>query len=162
MKILVLNSDMQPLNITTLQRGFNLVFTGKAEIVKYDDGKPIVTSIGEYLRPVIIKLVRYVYLPFKRIPLSRNNIYRRDGYTCMYCDSKENLTLDHVIPKCKGGQNEWDNLVTCCKKCNSDKGDKSLKQSGFKLRFEPYKPTFRQFAMMVKEGYKQEWNEYFS
>jgi|TARA_R110002167_G_scaffold27314_1_gene92990 hypothetical protein len=157
MKILVLNSDMQPLNITSLQRGFNLVFSGKAEIVKYDESNPIVTSIGEYLRPLIIKLVSYVYLPFRRIPLSRNNIYRRDGYVCMYCSSKENLTLDHVTPKCKGGKNEWENLVTCCKKCNSKKGDKKLEQSGMKLKFKPYKPTLSQFAMMVREDYESEY-----
>ena len=160
MKILVLNSDMQPLNITTLQRGFNLVFTGKAEIVKYDDARPIITSIGEYLRPLIIKLVKYVYLPFKKIPLTRNNIYRRDGYTCMYCDSRENLTLDHVIPKCKGGSNSWDNLVTCCKKCNAKKDDKTLKETGMKLRFKPYRPTFQQFALTIKDGHEKEWREY--
>lgn len=160
MKILVLNADMQPLNITSLKRGFNLVFTGKAEIIEYDKENPITTSIGDFFRPLIIKLVKYVYLPFKKIPLTRNNIYRRDGHMCMYCDSKNNLTLDHVIPKCKGGGNTWDNLVTCCKKCNAKKDDKTLKEVGMKLRFKPYRPTFQQFALTIKGGHKKEWKDY--
>lgn len=160
MKILVLNADMQPLNITTLQRGFNLVFTGKAEIIEYDISKPIITSIGTFVRPIIIKLIRYVYLPFKKVPLTRNNIYRRDGYSCMYCNDDKNLTLDHVYPKSKGGSNDWENLVTCCKKCNSKKQDKTLDQSGMKLRFKPYKPSFQQFATMVRDGFRKEWNNY--
>jgi len=160
MKILVLNADMQPLNITTFQRGFNLVFTDKAEVVKYDEDRPILTSIGKYLRPLIIKLKKFVYLPYKKVTLARTNIYRRDGHTCMYCPSKRDLTLDHVMPKSRGGANSWENLVTCCKKCNSRKDNMTPKEAGMKLRFKPYRPTFQEFALALKGGSKKEWKEY--
>lgn len=159
MNILVLNADMQPLNITTFKRGFNLVFTGKAEIIK-SESDPIKTSIGDFLRPVVIRLTRYVYLPFKKVPISRNNIYKRDGNSCMYCGSLNDLTLDHVIPKSKGGGNDWDNLVTCCKKCNIKKDNLTPKEAGMKLRFKPYRPTFQQFALSMMGIGEEELKQY--
>jgi 5-methylcytosine-specific restriction endonuclease McrA len=149
MNILVLNADFQPLNVTTFRRAFTLVYRGKAEIVEYDEENPVETDRIKYKRPLIIRMVRYVYIPFKKVPLGKNNIFRRDGHTCMYCPSKVNLTLDHVIPKSRGGGNSWENLVTCCKKCNSKKDNKTPDEAGMKLRFEPYKPTFQQFIVGI-------------
>ena len=103
MKVLVLNMDYSPINITTIQRGFKLVFKGKAEIVTHEEKNPIKTERKSYRRPTVIRLLRYITLPFRKINLNRQNIYRRDGHKCIYCGSKNNLTLDHVTPKCKGG-----------------------------------------------------------
>ena len=124
MKVLVLNMDYSPINITTLQRGFKLVFKGKAEIVTHQDKKPIKTERKDFKRPTVIRLLRYIVLPFRKVSLNRQNIYRRDDHKCIYCGSKNNLTLDHVVPKCKNGTNTWKNLVTCCSSCNVKKGDK--------------------------------------
>lgn len=146
MKVLVLNSSYQPINVTTLSRGFKLVFKGKAEIVEHLPDRPIITSNKEYKRPTVIRLLRYVTVPFRQVTLSRQNIYRRDDYKCVYCNSREDLTLDHVIPKSKGGQNSWKNLVTCCSDCNVKKGDMNvsdfLTQYNLKMNHEPYKPHY--------------------
>ena len=160
MSILVLNADMQPLNITTFQRGFNLVYKGKAEVVECDSDQPIESTVGEFKRPLVIRLLRFVYIPFKKIPLSRQNIYRRDGHKCGYCDSKSHLTLDHVVPKSKGGGNTWENLVTCCRKCNTYKDNQTPKQAGMKLNVELYRPTFQQFAMGINGKRLTTWTDY--
>jgi hypothetical protein len=101
-KVLVLNNDYTPINLTTLRRGFKLVYKGKAEIIFSDDNNPIVSEVKNYKRPTIIRLIRYIYLPYKKVPLTRYNIFRRDGYRCVYCNTKEGLTLDHVLPKSRG------------------------------------------------------------
>lgn len=148
MNILVLNADYQPLNVTTLQRGFNLVYTGKAEIIKYGD-EPIITDKKNFKRPLVIRLMRYISIPFKKVPLSRYNIFRRDGHACGYCKSKSNLTIDHVMPKSRGGGNSWENLVTCCKKCNARKDNKTPKEAGMKLLVELRRPTYIEFVTKI-------------
>jgi hypothetical protein len=162
MSILVLNADMQPLNVTTFQRGFNLVYKGKAEVVECDSDQPINSTVGKFKRPLVIRLLRFVYIPFKKIPLSRQNIYRRDGHKCGYCESKSQLTLDHVMPKSKGGANSWENLVTCCRKCNCKKDDRTPKQAGMKLLVDLYRPTFQQFAAGINGSKTASWKDYLS
>lgn len=160
MNILVLNADYQPLNITTFRRGFNLVYKGKAEVVEYDKELDVVTETTYHKRPLVIRLIRYVYIKFKKVPLSRTNVYRRDGHKCAYCASVDNLTLDHIIPKSRGGQNSWENLVTCCKRCNSIKDDRTPKEANMKLLVKPYKPTFSQFIDGMKGGMRETWGNY--
>jgi 5-methylcytosine-specific restriction endonuclease McrA len=162
MTILVLNADSQPLNVTTFQRGFNLVWKGKAEVVKYDIESPIESTVGTYKRPLVIRLIRYVYLPFKKVPLTRQNVFRRDGHKCGYCESTKDLTLDHIHPKSKGGSNSWKNLVTCCKKCNNRKDDKTVVEAGMKLLISAYQPTFLQFVDGMNGGNRATWAEYLS
>jgi 5-methylcytosine-specific restriction endonuclease McrA len=162
--VLLLNQDYSPLKITSLKRGFKLVFKGKAEVLYYDELKPIITDVKNYVRPTIIRLLRYISLPYRKIPLTRDNIYLRDGYKCIYCETKKSLTLDHVIPRSKGGNNEWDNLITCCHSCNVLKGDKSVEEflnlTGYKMRHKPYKPNYLQFLSIMNDGMKEEWIPY--
>jgi len=122
MHVLVLNMDYSPINVTSLKKGFKLVFKGKAEIVNESEGEPIITDKKNYNRPTVIRLLRYVVTPFRKVNLNRQNVFRRDDYKCVYCRSEENLTIDHLIPKYRGGNNNWDNLVTCCGDCNVKKG----------------------------------------
>ena len=96
--VLVLNFDFNPLNVTSVRRGFILVDKGKAEIVKSDDN-PISTGYKTYIRPVIIRLLNYIKHKSKTIRASRPRVYKRDHYQCVYCGSNKDLTLDHVIPK---------------------------------------------------------------
>jgi 5-methylcytosine-specific restriction endonuclease McrA len=149
MRVLVLNSAYQPINVTTLARGFKLVFKGKAEVIEHIEDEPIVTSQRNYKRPTVIRLLRYISIPFRKVTLSRQNIYRRDDYKCVYCNSKDNLTLDHVVPKSKGGANSWTNLVTCCSDCNIRKGDKDLDdfllENDYEMKYEPFKPHYIYF-----------------
>jgi 5-methylcytosine-specific restriction endonuclease McrA len=140
-QVLVLNSDFTPLNVTSLQKSVKLVLKGKAEVLKENIEK-ILTASGEFVRPLIIRLLNYVKFRTKPIKISRHRIYARDNHQCVYCGSKKSLTIDHVIPRSKGGLNTWTNMVTSCFSCNVKKGDKSLEQSKMKLNSQPYEPQF--------------------
>ena len=140
-KVLVLNFDYSPLNVTSLQRGFILVDSGKAEIIKSADN-PIVTFTKTYVRPVIIRLLKYINYRSKGIRVNRHRVFKRDNHQCLYCGSQKELTIDHVQPRSRGGRNTWTNLVTCCSKCNHKKGNKTPEEANMKLRKKPYEPTF--------------------
>ena len=156
-RVLVLNSDYTPLNVTDTRRGFILVMKGKAEIVKEDINK-IVTTVGEFVKPLIIRLVNYVRFRRNAIKVGRRRVMKRDGYQCGYCGSKRNLTIDHIIPRCKGGDNSWKNLVTCCSKCNNSKGDKTPEEVGLKLKTKPYEPTI--FSAVISEEVEMIWTNF--
>ena len=137
--ILVLNSDYLPINVTTFKKAFKLVYKGKAEIVE-ENGN---VNVGNKRlnRPSVIRLVKYVNIPYRKVVMSRENIFKRDGHTCTYCGSHKNLTIDHIYPKSKGGANNWDNLITSCFPCNAKKGDRTPEQAGMKLGFSPFRPN---------------------
>jgi hypothetical protein len=148
-KILVLNQNSHPIQITTLKKAFKLVYKGKAEIVRYDKKFPIVTETQVFKRPTIIKLIEYVTIPFRKVKLSRQNIFKRDNHQCLYCDSRKNLTIDHVKPKSRGGGDTWKNLATCCLECNLKKGNRTPEECGMVLRHNPYSPTFLQYVYNI-------------
>lgn len=156
--VLVLNADYTPLTIAPLNRAFRLVYKEKAEVVS-SNGKSITTEKKEYDRPSVIRLYKYIYFPYKKATLSRFNIYRRDGYRCMYCGSKESLTLDHVQPKSKGGTNSWTNLVTCCMKCNIIKGDRTPDEAGMTLLQKPFTPSYLFFISNMHKV-NEDWKAY--
>jgi 5-methylcytosine-specific restriction endonuclease McrA len=138
--VLVLNYDFTPLNVTSLKRGFILVVKGKAEIIK-SGLEPIYTGVKDYARPLIIRLLNYISFYKKRLTPTRNRIYKRDNHQCVYCGSKKQLTIDHVIPKSRGGNNEWENLVTSCFKCNAKKSNMTPDEAKMKLTQKPYCPN---------------------
>lgn len=138
--VLVLNYDYTPLNVTTTRRGFVLVDKGKAEVIKSDDN-PITAGYQTYVRPVIIRLLHYIKHKIRHVRPNRMRIYKRDNYECIYCGSVKQLTLDHVIPKSRGGKNTWDNLVTCCFTCNLKKGNKTPDEAKMVMRTKPYVPN---------------------
>jgi CRISPR/Cas system Type II protein with McrA/HNH and RuvC-like nuclease domain len=140
-QVLVLNFDFTPLNVTSLQRGFILVIKGKAEIIEAD-ANPIVTAYKEYVRPLIIRLLRYINYRGNSIRVNRQRVFKRDDHQCVYCGSQKELTIDHVQPRSRGGRNTWTNLVTCCSKCNHKKGNKTPEEANMKLKKKPYEPTF--------------------
>jgi len=155
--ILLLNTDYLPINVTTFKKAFKLVYKGKAEIVE-NDGETY-TSRRSYKKPSIIRLMKYVIIPYRKVVLSRENIFKRDEFKCGYCSSPKNLTLDHIIPKSKGGKNNWENLITCCFSCNAKKGDKTLEQSGLKLQVKPFRPSAFYF-MCTSNKHKDKWQPY--
>jgi 5-methylcytosine-specific restriction endonuclease McrA len=92
------------------------------------------------------------------LSVSRKRLFKRDNHQCGYCSSQKNLTIDHVIPKSRGGSNGWNNLVTCCSRCNSFKGDKTPEEAGMKLRFKPTVPNL--FSRVVDENVEKVWSEF--
>lgn len=163
MKVLVLNMDYTPINITTLQRGFKLVFKGKAEIVTHEEKSPIKTERTTFKRPTVIRLLRYITVPFRKVNLNRQNIFRRDDHKCVYCRTTHNLTVDHVIPRSKGGPNTWDNLITCCGECNIKKGDKDLSEflseNGLLIHHTAFRPTFLYFVEKINKV-SDDWKQF--
>jgi hypothetical protein len=156
--VLVLNSDYSPIIVMNTRRAFNLIYKNRAEIV-IADSEPINAGDNKFTRPSVIRLFRYITLPYKKATLSRYNIYRRDNFKCLYCGSKENLTLDHVVPRSKGGTNNWNNLATCCNKCNVLKGDKSLEETNMKLSHKPFTPNYL-FFIKKMNNINDEWRPF--
>lgn len=156
-KVLVLNADFTPINVTSVYKGFTLVNKGKAEILKSSD-KPIVSGMKEFVRPLIIRLLNFVKYRISKFKINRQRLYKRDGHQCGYCGSKRNLTIDHIIPKSKGGENTWQNLVTCCAPCNKMKGDKTPEEVGMKLIVDIYEPTI--FSEVINSNVENIWNEF--
>lgn len=159
-KVLVLNQDYSPLMVTTVQRGFILTFLGKAEMVNSANGSMLHSVSQSFPLPAVIRLHKYINLPYRGVVLTRQNIFKRDGMTCLYCDSKRDLTLDHVIPRSKGGKSSWTNLATACKKCNARKGDSTPEQAEMKLRTIPYKPSFLVFLKNFSGALCEEWQPF--
>ena len=153
--VLVLNFDYTPLNVTSIRRGFVLVDKGKAEIVKSDEN-PITAGYNTYVRPLIIRLLKYIKHHVRTLRASRPRIYKRDNYECVYCGSKKDLTLDHVLPKSRGGGNDWTNLVTSCFKCNLKKGNKTPDEARMFMRQKPFVPTL----IGENQSVQKVWNEY--
>ena len=143
--VLVLNQDYRPHSICSLQKGFLLVYLQKAEIVSEIEGIRLRTVNDSYAAPSVVRLDKYISLPYKSVELSRLNIFKRDGFECQYCGENKDLTLDHLIPRSRNGKSTWKNLVTACKRCNARKGDFSLEEAGLLLKTEPFKPSFIMF-----------------
>ena len=156
-KVLVLNQDYSPITVCTVYRAFLLTYLDKAELVNQSPNKVIRSVTKSYPWPSVIRIKNYVNIPYKGVVLTRHNIFKRDKHSCQYCGTKKDLTIDHIIPKSKGGRSTWTNLVTACKRCNTKKGDYSLDQVGMNLRSQPIKPSY---IMFLRESYHDLQNEW--
>lgn len=158
-KVLVLNQSYQPITVTTVKKAVTLTWRNKVEMVEI--GEQILRSPNaDYPLPVVIRLKNHVrYNPFRRVELNRKNLFRRDNNTCVYCGSKESLTLDHVLPKSRGGKTTWENVVTACHTCNNRKDNKTLEEVGFKLKVQPKQPNH--IAFLTKDSkFHEKWKPY--
>jgi 5-methylcytosine-specific restriction endonuclease McrA len=159
-KVLVLNASYEPLNITSWRRAVVLLLKGKAEQLEFN-GQFVYSG---FPLPSVIRLRHYVRVPYKEIPLTRRNILERDRHTCQYCNYKgEQLTLDHVIPRSRGGGDTWENLVTACMRCNVKKGNRTPKEASMSLKHPPRKPYSSLHFEIVKHtrgNLNQEWRKY--
>lgn len=140
--VLVLNANFEPLNVCDMRRAIGLILTGKAEMVANGRGY-LHTSRAIYPAPSVIKLEHMVRRPRPRVKLTKREIFRRDNYTCQYCGKQgSHLTIDHVIPRHRGGPHRWDNLVAACPQCNRRKGGRMLGEiNNMNLRRRPAEPT---------------------
>lgn len=159
-EVLVLNQDYQPISVCSVQRSVKLVFLDKAELLHDDPDKIIRTVNEEYSYPSVIRLRRYIRLPYAKIVLSRRNIMKRDRSTCQYCGTRSDLTLDHVLPKSRGGADSWENLVTACNNCNVKKGNRTPEEAGMPLNIKPYRPVHITFFQNLLNGVQEHWKPY--
>ncbi len=160
LKALVLNLDYSPIAVCSVQRAFLLIYLRKADMVKANDSYSFHTVSDTFSMPSVIKLSRYVNVPYKGMVLTRENVFKRDGFKCQYCGTTKELTLDHLIPKAKGGKSSWNNLVTACKRCNSRKGNYSPEEAGLLLTFRPYRPSYIMYLKFMSGNSLEEWEPY--
>lgn len=164
-EVLVLNSDYEPLNVCNLRRAIILVYLGKADVLHaQDEAAAAARPAAALAAPSVVKLRHHVKRPLPELKLSRRSVFARDNYTCQYCgQAGKELTIDHVVPKRHGGGMHWENLVACCRKCNTRKGDKSPEKVGMKLLRPPRRPRYTPYISLNKyvAGTKHEvWRDY--
>ena len=159
--VLVLNASYEPLNVCSTRRAHVLVWKGKAEVVERLD-EPLRTATNTYVRPHVIRLVSYVRVPksVKR-RISRRALFARDGWRCAYCgDSSSRLTLDHVVPRSRGGDSVWENVVTACPACNLRKADRLLEETHMRLLRTPRAPAPVLFISLALHAVPETWRQY--
>jgi 5-methylcytosine-specific restriction endonuclease McrA len=138
--VLVLNQNYEPLNVCNSRRALILIDRGKAEVLEHSEGT-IRTPSRAFARPSVIRLVYMIRRPRPQMRLSRREIFLRDRHTCQYCGrSSHDLTLDHVLPRHRGGEHSWENLVSACKQCNHRKAGRTPKEAHMQLLREPFRP----------------------
>jgi 5-methylcytosine-specific restriction endonuclease McrA len=156
--VLVLNQNYEPINICNARRALVLVFYGKAEVLE-DNHAILHTSRAAYRCPSVIRLVHLIRRPWPKARLTRREIFLRDGYTCQYCGIKtRELTLDHVVPRHRGGQHTWENLVSACHACNHRKGGRTPAEAHMQLLHVPVRP--KSTGMLLFYDYAQTYQEW--
>ncbi|MDN3669740.1 HNH endonuclease [Echinicola jeungdonensis] len=156
-KVLVLNLDHTPVAVVTVQKAMVLTILEKVCVLADYSFLTIRTVDQEFKYPAVVRLYEYKNIPFRGVLLNRNNIFKRDNNECQYCGSQKHLTIDHVIPRSKGGGASWKNLVTACHRCNIQKGDKTPEEVGFNFRREPFRPSLSYFLSDYAEKNAEEW-----
>jgi len=162
-KCLVLNSAYMPMQIIRTERAFAIWYKGNARIVyEHDVFFKTINPNLQYKKPSIILIDKWVNVHNKAVPLNRDNILKRDNHACVYCGFDKNrkeLTLDHVIPKARGGKDSWDNLVTACKKCNNEKDCLTDEEWGRPIP-QPYRPHWLMLMKSYSGEIPDEWKTY--
>ncbi len=158
--VLVLNQDYQPLSVCGVRKSLMLLYQEKAELLHPLPHRKIHTVSAQFDFPSVIRLRRYARIPFKTIVLSRKNILKRDGHRCQYCGTGEDLTIDHVLPRSRGGKDTWENLVAACNRCNHRKGGHTPKEAGMPLKREPFRPHHILFLQEFVGNVDEQWRPY--
>lgn len=160
-RVLLLNASYEPLSVVSLRRALALWMRG--QVLPATEEKIDVRSCNDALGiPTVLRLRRYVNAPRRGVTWSRRAVLARDGYCCIYCGAvsgdvresgalhKDDFTLDHIVPRSRGGENTWVNTACACQRCNQRKGDRTPHEAGMPLRWEPKTP---------RVGYVVAWGE---
>ena len=157
----MLNASYEPLNVCSVRRAYVLVFKGKAEVIERLD-RPLASATTTFPWPHVIRLVTYIRVPRTvQRKISRRALFARDGWRCMYCGTNgSRLTLDHVVPRSRGGESIWENVVTSCAPCNLRKGDRLLHEASMQLRSPPRPPAPVLFIRLAAPHIPTGWQPY--
>jgi 5-methylcytosine-specific restriction endonuclease McrA len=160
-RVLVLNASYEPINVCTVRRAIVLLMKDKAEVLDELDVE-LHSERSSFTRPSVIRLRAYVRIPYQafRRKITRRAVFARDGWECQYCGRRGSLTMDHVVPRSKGGDTSWENVVACCATCNRRKGNMSVRQSGMKLRTVPLPPHPTIFIHVASPTIPAQWLPY--
>ena len=170
-RVLLLNgSTWEPLAVVSVPRAINLLIAGKAIMVE-ETGKFLRTVRTQFPVPSVIALRTYINVPRRRAHWSRRGVLTRDDYTCIYCGvksgslhkgkvaSKSDFTVDHIVPRSRGGRDQWTHTACACARCNHRKGDKLPHEAGMKLRWEPKTPRTSYLVVAIGTG-PDSWKQY--
>ena len=163
--VLVLNYTYEPLHFTNARRAVTLLLAGKAEPVEASP-RVIRSPSRAFALPAVIRLAVFIRKPFlDRVAFNKKNILRRDGYTCQYCSRRgERLTVDHIVPRSRGGDTSWTNVVAACLRCNLHKGNRSPEEARLRLIREPSHPQFLFSAQLLRHphatSFLDSWRKY--
>lgn len=149
-RALVLNATYEPLSVVPVRRAIVLVLRERADVVA-SNGKVWRSEQVELSAPSVIRLRHFVRIPYsRRVPLNRRTVFHRDAFTCQYCGGRAE-NIDHVVPKSQGGLHTWENVVACCRRCNTRKGGRTPQEAGLSLGRRPKAPR-RQTFLLVATG----------
>jgi 5-methylcytosine-specific restriction endonuclease McrA len=159
--VLVLNQSYEPINICAARRAIVLLLKG---VASYEEEHDHEVHLGMKV-PSVIRLREYKKIPHRAQKVTREGIYTRDNNTCQYCGgrfARHDLTLDHILPKSRGGSSKWENLVACCRKCNHTKADRTPEEAGMTLLHRPLKNTIHtaRGMMRLRGMHEQKWHKY--
>ena len=160
--VLKLDSSFKPIEVVSWQEAFILTYVGKAWAVEYSDHY-VNSATQRFKVPLVIALYQFIDEKFFKLPCTRKNVIVRDDYQCQYCTKRfheKELTLDHVVPRSKGGPTEWENVVCACKKCNQTKANYYLEDCSLTLLKKPKRPSFRQLIKLRFKDTNNPWVSY--
>lgn len=161
--VLVLNATFEPLSVVSVKRAVVLLLKEKAELV--EAAKACLRSENFSLPvPLVIRLVYYVKIPRRVVlPVTRRGVLARDHYTCQYCGAmpaRKFLTVDHILPRSRGGKTSWENVTTACERCNGRKGSRTPDEANMRLLSQPQRPRYIAFASLTSAEARQAWDKY--
>ncbi len=156
---LLLNATYEPLCVVSSRRAIVLVLAAKAESVDVTEEQVHAERVSLPV-PVVVRLTRYVRVPYPvQVPLSRRAVFTRDGQTCVYCGGSA-TSIDHVVPRSRGGTHTWDNVVAACRRCNHTKADRSLAEMGWSLPQPPRAPSGAAWRLLGHRTVDPRWREW--
>ncbi len=151
-KVLLLNADYTPLGVISGKKAVKLMAKGKVEIVTAT--KVVIFNMErtvKFLLPKILRLIKFIRALWKsKVPFNKRHILLRDDYTCAYCGKRatSHMSIDHILPKAKGGKSTFENVVTSCVPCNQKKDNRTPSQAGMFPKYRAYEPTIMEFIKM--------------
>ena len=158
-RALVLNVTFEPLGVVSTRRAMLLVLDTKAELVHATD-RVFRSAFSVIPEPSVVRLARYVLVPRERsVAVNRRTVFARDGQDCQYCGGPAE-SIDHVMPRSRGGTHTWDNVVAACRRCNTRKEDRLPHEAGMVLRSTPVPPRHRVQLLALCGGGSEDWNPY--
>lgn len=156
---LVLNATYEPLCVVTQRRALLLVLNAKAVALE-DTDTVLHSALCTIAAPAVVRLVRFVKVPHHaHVPLTRRALFARDGGRCVYCGAAA-ATIDHVVPRSRGGRHEWTNVVSACHRCNHAKGDRPVTELGWRLRSVPRQPSGAAWRIIGTGRAEPQWAPY--
>ena len=160
-RVLVLNATYEPINVCSVRRAAVLLLKEKADMIERSDGE-LRSELRVLARPIVIKLRVYANVPrdSSKRKITRRAVFARDGWACQYCGTRANLTVDHVIPRSKGGLSTWENIVASCAPCNRRKADRLPAQINMHPRKAPRVPGAHVFITVAAQKIPPAWRQW--